>query len=152
MSTQFEYTDRLRKLIDEKHSVLTSLRELADVQVEQAFNSDMAVLVSVLARKQPLMDELSRIQEELSTYTLDDPDSRVWKSPADRLACRAVAQSCDQLLKNILQLEQQAIDELSDRRDAVAVQLQDGRDGMSARSAYFTNAAIDSSSLDLSSM
>ncbi len=150
-SDSLDYTARLRQLVDERLAILVSLRELADVQMQQASDADALMLMNVLARKQPLMDELSRIQDELAVYALDDPETRTWRTTAARLECRTVAERCEQLLREILQLEQLAIEQLSQRRDAIAVQLQDGRDGRTAHAAYFTNTMPDQSALDLSS-
>ncbi|MCC6508351.1 MAG: hypothetical protein IT423_04540 [Pirellulaceae bacterium] len=151
MRTDVEYTDNLAILMEAKMAVLEPLSELAKQQATITQTGDAEILLSFLARKQPLMDRLAELQSELAIYTHDDPAARVWRSAEHRSACRSASERCQNLLAEIVLLEKQSLDEMSQRRDAMAAQLQDGRDGNLAAQAYQAAGALEASSLDLSS-
>jgi hypothetical protein len=145
------YTDNLHRLMAAKVEVLEQLCELAKQQTTITQSGDATILLSFLSRKQPLMDRLGEIQEDLSIYAADDPAQRQWRSPEVRRTCRADSQRCQQLLSEIVLLEKQSLDEMSMRRDALAAQLQDGQDGTQAAKAYHSVDALSEGSLDLTS-
>ncbi len=150
MRLDVEYTDRLAELVLAKVQTLQQLCELAKQQASITQTSDATILLSFLARKQPLMDCLQDLQEELAEYQDDDPEQRVWRSPEDRKACQVASDRCQQLLSEIVLLEKQSLDEMSQRRDALAAQLQDASDANHAAHVYHSADALVESSLDLS--
>ena len=149
MFSSLEYTDNLQALMAGKVDVLEQLCELARQQSAVTGVGDAALLLSFLARKQPLMDRLAELQEALQIYAHDEPEERRWRSAADRHTCRAASDRCQHLLAEIVLLEKQSLDEMSARRDALAAHLQDGRDGNSASQAYHMADSLDEGSLDL---
>lgn len=149
MRRDVEYTDNLFGLMQAKVEVLQQLCELARQQGTLTQSGDATLLLNFLARKQPLMDRLVEIQELLSPYADDDPESRVWRTAQWRQACRESSQLCQQLLGEIVLLEKQSLDEMSLRRDALAAQLEDGRDGSLAAQAYQAAESLEGGSLDL---
>lgn len=151
MRTDVKYTDNLHALMAAKVEVLEQLCELARQQATITQSGDATILLSFLSRKQPLMDRLSDVQSQMAVYVDDDPTARVWRSPELRQACRADSEHCQQLLSEIVLLEKQSLDQMSERRDALAAQLQDGRDGSLAAQAYHSSAALAEGSLDLTS-
>lgn len=148
-SEAFEYTQQLWLLYSQQLVVLERLFELCELQSRTDLNGDDRVLTGYLARKQPLMDEIACIQQQLMVYADDDPESRVWYSASEREQCRQMADRCQSLLRQILVLEQQAIDCLSQRRDAIACQLQEGRDRLMVRSLYQSDSDPREGALDL---
>ncbi len=150
MRFDVEYTDRLAELMLAKVETLEQLCELARQQASITQTGDATILLSFLARKQPLMDRLQDLQDCLAEYQLDDPEARVWRSDSHRSACRAASDRCQNLLSEIVLLEKQSLDEMSERRDAMAAQLQDSRDASHAASVYHSADALAESSLDLS--
>lgn len=151
MRTDVQYTDNLFALMESKVEVLEQLCELARQQATITQSGDATILLSFLSRKQPLMDRLMEIQSGLSIYTTDDPATRVWRRTDLRQTCRLTSERCQRLLAEIVLLEKQSLDEMSDRRDALAAQLQDGRDGSLATQAYQASEALDEGSFDLTS-
>lgn len=151
MRTDVMYTDKLSALMAAKVEVLEQLCELAKQQATITQSGDATILLSFLSRKQPLMDRLSDIQDDLSVYIADDPTERKWRSSELRVACSGDAQRCQQLLSEIVLLEKQSLDEMSLKRDALAAQLQDGQDGTLAAQAYHSSAVLSEGSLDLTS-
>lgn len=142
-------TQQLSDLIERQLSILSALRLLAVQQADCLGADDGELLLSMIARKQPLIEELLQIQIELQPYRNEDPDQRVWSDSAARERCKAMVASCDQLHQEIVRLESQSLDELENNRNAVAAQLQDCRDASLATSAYTADTVLSQSSLDL---
>jgi len=151
MRTDTEYTDNLFALMDAKVEVLDQLCDLAKQQANLTETGDPTLLLTFLARKQPLMDRLASIQDHLRIYTDDDPEQRVWRTESLRHDCRRSAQRCEQLLGAIVALEKQSLDDMSLRRDALAAHLQDGRDAVTAVEAYHSAELLSEGSFDLTS-
>lgn len=150
MRVDVEYTDQLAELMLAKVQTLEQLCDLARQQASITQSGDATILLSFLARKQPLMDRLQELQEALAEYQDDDPEARVWQSDTHRLTCRAASDRCQQLLSEIVLLEKQSLDEMSERRDALAAQLQESREASHATNLYHSADALAESSLDLS--
>ncbi|QDU93970.1 flagellar export chaperone FlgN [Lignipirellula cremea] len=134
-------TDRLAELIDAKREVLTRLRQFARRQVEVVAEEDLTRLFSLLAAKQTLVDELTRLETELNPFRNQQPEDRVWRSPEARDACRESVQSCEAIYRELLLLEKQGAADLSERRDHIARQLDGAHSAAKARRAYGHEAA-----------
>ncbi|MFO1065103.1 MAG: hypothetical protein U0892_14655 [Pirellulales bacterium] len=150
-SSSVQYTDRLSELVTVKSQVLEQLRDLARVQADVTQSCDPTELLSFLARKQPLMDLLAEVQSELAGYAADDPEARVWRTPEARVVCRAQSERCQLLLSEIVLLEKHSLDEMEGRREAIAFQLQNGRDAGAVIAAYHSTDGLQEGSLDLTS-
>ncbi len=144
-----EYTENLLQCMQDRLGALTALRQLADSQADAATGGDVNVTLGILARKQTLLDQLSVIQQRLQPFFDDDPEARVWTSPERREACRQHAYEGSRLLQEIMQLEKTALDEMAGRREAVAAQLQDGKDSILAHTAYTADSMLCESALDI---
>jgi hypothetical protein len=129
-------TDRLIALIDAKHTVLSHLHDLAQRQFALASERDAAGLVSLLAAKQKLLDALSALEERLDPFREQDPQARLWKSPAERARCASVAENCRNLLDEIMALDQRGMKLLKDRQQATLATIHAAHDAAHARSAY----------------
>ncbi len=150
MRLDVEYTDRLAELMLAKVQTLEQLCELSRQQAIITQSGDATILLSFLARKQPLMERLQEVQDWLAEYQEDDPESRVWRSSELRSACRSASERCQHLLAEIVLLEKQSLDEMSERRDALAAQLQDTGEARHAAEVYHSADALAESSFDLS--
>ncbi len=149
--SSLQHTERLTALTNAKVEVLEKLRDLARVQAEVTRSCDATELLNFLSRKQPLMDQLAAVQSELNVYSQDDPDQRQWRSSEARQSCRKQVERCQLVLSEIVLLEKQTLDEMIERRDAIASQLQNGRDATAAATAYRTSEYLVEGSLDLTS-
>ncbi len=129
-------TDLLAELIDQKHGVLIELRELSRRQVDVIDGGDTSKLISILAAKQKHLNRLQEIQRGLDPFRDQDPESREWRVPDDRERCRAAAERCEALLREIMIVERQCESNLIVRRDAAADQLQGTHRANEARTAY----------------
>ncbi len=142
-------TQQLNALIERQCNILSALRVLALQQVECLGAEDGEMLLSMIARKQPLIEELLQIQTQLLPYRDQDPDQRTWQDDSTRECCKAMQARCEQLHQEIVRLESMALGELEMNRNAVAAQLQDCRDATLASSAYSADTVLSESSLDL---
>ena len=144
-------TDLLAEMIDKKHDVLAALRELSRRQAEIISEGDFTKLLSVLAAKQKLLDELQAIERLLDPFREQDPDHRVWRSAADRERCRQAAQRCEALLREILVVEKRGEADLVYRRDQAAAKLHGVHVASEARTAYTNVSEPTFGKLDLTS-
>ena len=142
-------TQQLSALIERQWNILSALRVLAHQQVDCLGAEDGEMLLSMIARKQPLIEELLLIQSELTPFRDQDPEQRIWHDPASRERCQTMQESCEQLHQEIVRLESMALGELEMNRNAIAAQLQDCRDATLATSAYTADTVLTESSLDL---
>ncbi|XZE43637.1 hypothetical protein SH467x_003203 [Pirellulaceae bacterium SH467] len=116
-------TDRLFGLFETKLHLLTQMQSMALEQDELVAQHDMSGLMSLLSRKQQLMESLQAIQNGLVDYQHDDPEKRVWSSPARRVECQKIVKRCDDLVQQLILLENRSLDHMNLQRDAVQSQL-----------------------------
>lgn len=129
-------TDQLRSLIQERLRTVEALHDFAGRQAELVQNREMTSLLSLLANKQRLLEQLQRIERALDPFRQQDPDSRAWPTPRDRLDCQRMAERCEDLLREVIQLEQRSEQELETRRAAGARQLEQVQSAGRATRAY----------------
>jgi hypothetical protein len=142
-------TQQLSALMERQLNVLSALRMLAVQQSECLGVDQVELLLSLIARKQPLIEEFLQIHAELKPFRDQDPDLRVWAGAVDRTRCRELLESCNKLHQEIVRLESHALGELELNRNAIAAQLQDCRDATLASTAYLTDSILAEGSLDL---
>jgi|694.fasta_scaffold01378_8 hypothetical protein len=143
------YTQRLLSLIESRHRLVTDLLTLTASQGQVSFTEEMPAILGLLARKEGLVDELQQLQSELSVYAYDEPEDRVWDSVQQRTRCQQLADTTEQLLKKILELDSATLDSMHQHRDAIAAQLQHGQDSTLAESAYTAGSQLAESLLDI---
>src|SRR5262245_43311741 len=140
-------TEKLATLVATKHQVLKVLVQLSSRQLELIEAAEMTTLIKLLAAKQTVMSQLQAIEEELKPFRGEDPESRVWRSPAERTACQAQAEAANALLSKALALEQQAETAMLERRDAAATALSAVQTAGDARAAYAAMPTTPASSI-----
>ncbi len=148
-SAEFQYTDFLLNCMQERCDLLEALKTLAESQAIAASHAEIDLTLGILGRKQALLEELADVQNKLKPYFNDDPEQRAWKSAEHRQRCRKLADQCQRLLQETMQLEHEALQEMTSRRDAVAAQLQDGKDSILAHTAYMADSFLGESALDI---
>jgi hypothetical protein len=144
-------TDRFAQLIDAKLTVLRQLQAIAQKQLLAIEESELTSLLSVLAAKQQLLDVLKQLDSQLEPYRAQDPESRIWRTPQDRVRCRQQAERCEAILRDVLGLEKQAESAMIRRREDVTNQIQQLDHAANAQRAYVQTPVAASSSLDLTS-
>ena len=73
-------TDRLAKLIAQKHEILVQLLELVQRQRQIVGEGNMTRLLSLLAAKQPFISQLQEVETDLDPFRSQDPEERHWRS------------------------------------------------------------------------
>ena len=144
-------TDLLADLIGKKLAVLEQLRDLSRRQSDLISDDDIQRLLSLLSAKQTLLNELQKFQKQLEPFRKQDPETRRWRSPADRERCRQVAERSEALLGEIMLVEKQSEAELARRRDDAVARLHGVNSSATATRAYMTSPRPHRSTLDLSS-
>lgn len=147
----FEHTERLAKLIVIKHDLLKQLHALAQRQVEVIASDEVDRLMTLLAEKQVLLNQLQRVEATLNPFRSENADARRWRSPEDRRRCQLVADRANALLAELMQLEKQAEGALVVSRDNTSRELQASTSAFAARQAYVGQPAAPHQSLDLMS-
>ena len=129
-------TTRLAALITAKQQVLEILVQLGQKQVATILAGDMSSLLKLLAGKQSVMSHLQGIEQAMAPFRDEDPEKRVWESPAHRTACQARADQCNVLLREAMRLEHTAEAEMIKRRDSTQASLASVQAAADARAAY----------------
>ena len=145
-------TDQLDQLIHQKHQVLMQLRDLSRQQLALiSAGEDMVPLLTVLSAKQRLMDQLTLLERKLDPFRDQDPETRKWRSPADRQRCALAAERCRSLLNETMLLEKQGVADLTRRRNETAARHKASSSAVLASAAYAGHATGQDGHLDLTS-
>ncbi len=147
-----ERTDLLFQLIEKRFHLAAALCQLAEAQYSAAAQDDIDVTLGFLTRKQAILGDLSVIQQQLQPYMNDDPDSRQWRCADLRSRCQQLSGEGSRFLKEAAQLEENTLQKFTTKREAIAAQLQDGRDSILASSAYTAGEVLDGGQLDISDL
>ena len=129
-------TEVLAQLIGNKHELLLQIRQLSARQVEFVEADDMARMIRLLAVKQRLLAAMEETERRLDPFRREDPEQRVWKSPAHRQRAQETSARCDALLQEIMSMEKGCESHLFRRRDEAAGQLQGVHRSAQAATAY----------------
>jgi hypothetical protein len=129
-------TGRLAALIRAKLEVLEILTRLSRRQLALIAGGDSAALVKLLTAKETVLSQLQAIERQLHPFRDEDPEGRIWNSPAERAACQREAERANSLLAEALDLERQAEAAMLARRDATAAALSAAQGAADARAAY----------------
>ena len=147
----FALTDRLQELVRRKHACVSQLFALGQQQCEVVDGGDVNDLLRILGAKQVLIGTLQEIEKLLEPYRHDDPESRSWRSPADRETCAQLVAQCDLLYRALLENERRSEQRLSARRDDAAARLYEVHAAHEVRGAYFPAPLENHGTLDLMS-
>lgn len=149
---QVSQTDRLHELISERFEVVQHLLSLTEAHAATVGNEDLAVTMSILGRKESLIDRLRMVHQELDANRDAAPPSRVWRDAGLRLETQRLADQSDEMLRKILEMDGQTLQTMQEHRDAIAAQLHHGNDTLSAQQAYSTQHILSESLLDVSDL
>lgn len=126
----------LADLVHRKHEVLTQLCAIGRRQQEIVESGETTTLLELLAGKQRMITLLQQLEQSLTPFHGENPDARIWPSPAHRELCARRAADCNRLLAEVVELERRSADRLTVRRNDVAAQLRQAHTASQARSAY----------------
>ncbi|MEO0529186.1 MAG: hypothetical protein AAF266_01280, partial [Planctomycetota bacterium] len=129
-------TESLARLVKQKRRLLEQMVLVGRRQGELIESGDAAALLQLLSGKQQLIAGLQTVEQGLAAFQNDNPEQRVWRSPADRASCKADADACSVLLAESLAMEQQHEAAMTERRDALSKQMQQAQSAHAASTAY----------------
>jgi flagellar biosynthesis/type III secretory pathway chaperone len=133
----FEHdTDLLAALVAAKLKILELLAQLARKQLALADRGESTDLLKLLAAKQTVLAQLQHVERRLDPFRSQDPEARVWRSPADRQRCQERANRCDELLAETMRVEKQGEAAMIRRRDQAASVLAGAAAAADAQAAY----------------
>jgi flagellar biosynthesis/type III secretory pathway chaperone len=142
-------TAKLTQLLADKCKLLMQLRQLGARQFESIDTADLSQLLNLLAAKQRLIGGLQSIEQQLDPYRAQSPDQRAWANQSDRQQCAALAETCERLLAEVVEIEKQSEHHLILRRDEAATRLHAAHFASQARQAYDGPTTAASSHVDL---
>jgi hypothetical protein len=131
-----ETTEQLAELIRRKHQILVQLRDVGRRQADLVGRGEITALLKLLAGKQQLIVGLQDLERELKPFFAQHPDSRVWRSAADRARCAQMANECNTMLEEVVALEKRGAEKMDARKNEVAEQLQQAHAATHIRNAY----------------
>jgi hypothetical protein len=137
-------TDQLFRLIESKLHLLNEMRSMSMSQAECVAQHDMPALMSLLSKKQGLMESLQSVQVDLAPFNLQDPEKRVWTSTDKRQKCREMLANCDSILQQLIVMENRSLDNMVVQRELVSAQLQQNVDATVVQHAYHSGESIES--------
>ncbi len=143
-------TDMLRENLIQKRDVLLQLRQLADLQSALVSGGDSRKLLGLLATKEKLLKALKKVEASMDPFRDEDPEERVWRSTADRQAAREIAEECNRLLTEIMEIDRSDEGKLIARRDVNAEARRRVRNTKVAITAYSQPSPHHTGNLDLS--
>ncbi|MEM9185672.1 MAG: flagellar export chaperone FlgN [Planctomycetota bacterium] len=132
-------TQQLAGLIDQRLRLLAQFLAIGQKQAELIAADETGSLLRLLGAKNQLIAALKTIEQRLAPFHEQDPEGRVWESPAAREACAAKAAECRLLLEKVMQQEKANEIAITARRDAVAEKLESTTAATLARNAYREN-------------
>ena len=145
-------TQDFAQLIDARLAVLVQLLALSRRQATVINDSELSTLLTLLAGKQQLVNQLQVLDRQLAPYQQQSPESRHWASQSERTRCQQQAARCEAVLREILVTEKQAEDHLVQQRDAVSQRLAAvNQSDHAARSYIPAPSTLASGLLDLTS-
>jgi hypothetical protein len=142
-------TEILSDRIEQKLSLLGQLRDLGRRQAALIEAGDLTQLLKLLSAKQRLLVALQSVERELDPFRDENPERRVWMSPAHRQRCAQNAAACEALLCSIVEQERQSEAQMKLRRDAAAARLDGAHSVAAAQRAYAAEESPAAGCLDL---
>ena len=150
-STTALETELLTELMGRKRDCLVQLRDLGPRQLAMVREGSMTALLDLLSAKQRLLLELQELDRQLVPFRGQDPNARRWPTPEARQQTARQLAECEALLVQIVRQEKQSEEELIQRRQQTAIQLQSVHAAHRARGAYLAPHRGPAGRLDLAS-
>jgi hypothetical protein len=129
-------TEQLSELVRKKHQILVRLRDVGQQQADLVGIGEIGSLLKLLAGKQQLIVGLQELERLLKPYYAENPETRVWRTPAERAECARLVTECNALLEQVVQLEKRGAEQMDARKNEVAQQLNQAHAASHVRNAY----------------
>lgn len=125
----------------ERRTCFAGLLELSRRQPALIEQGDYSALLALLGRKQHLIDQLDRLAAAVPDVVTRWQSQKITLSDETRRVCDAELAAGEAVLQQILEIEQQSQQQLSERRDVVRHQLMGVASAGRAAAAYEETAA-----------
>jgi hypothetical protein len=132
-------TNILAGLMVKRRKCLTQLRDLGVRQQELIAAGEISALLRLAGAKQQLIVALQALEKQLAPFQEQDPDKRVWASAEARAQCASDAEASRELIRQVMEMEQDGERQMTARRDQVAGQIRAVAAGGRVREAYQAN-------------
>ena len=129
-------SEHLYQLIGQKLDLLEQLHSCSGNQMQYVDSENLSALLEVLAAKQRLLFEIEGLDRQITRYHVDDPEDRVWPSQEMRTRCREMVSRCNVLVREALENDQLAEQQLSRKKNEAKQQLLQVSDKIRVQGAY----------------
>jgi len=127
---------QLRPLLDRQHQLYAELKSLSDQQKQTLQQGSTTDLLTILAKRQGIVDQLGRLAEELAPLR-EQWDSLIEKlAEDDRQSLRSLVLETQELAQSVMQQDDVDQSQLRDMRRTVAHELSQVNQTAAARNAY----------------
>ena len=123
-------------LMKAMESILERLHSVSERQLKFVQEGDISMLNQLFGHKYKLIEERDRINRQLEPHLSVPPEERHWNSGTEKQETEAVRTHCEQLLAEILRIDQQGIQIMSEQKSAVEDQLRRIHQGSRLHAAY----------------
>lgn len=152
MNTTF-FPDDLAELLHEQSLLLEQLIEFGIQQREAIENNRMSELLAILAQKQPMLDRLGKIREQLHDVRDLIESNSFWQNSSIRSGCQIMRDQASRLFETLIEFENGCEVALAESRNQIRHRLDNLDSGRAAANAYQSQAtATPSPRIDFSSM
>ena len=127
---------RMTEIMTERAVVLEQLLVVSHTQLKLVRGNDIASLLQLLARKQQFLDNLESCERALDPFRSIEAEKRKWDTDTDKDNCSVAMQKCNDLLKQILELDKTSETELAVMKDQTQARIQNMESGGRAANAY----------------
>jgi hypothetical protein len=124
------------ELIYRKEELLRRLLPISVQQLEIVRQSNLTVLLQLLAVKQRLMNEFEAIEKQLHPFQEIPPEKRKWKNETERLEVGESVERCAAMLEEIIRNDSTSMEELAVQKTDTENQLKRVRQGSRIFSSY----------------
>ena len=124
------------ELIRSEEEILQRLLLVSQRQLEIVEAGNITVLIQYLGMRQQLWGEFELLEQQLGPHKGIAPESRSWKSAAERQLTESALNRCKDLLEKILENDQICLTKTAAQKDEVEKQLHRVQRGGNVALAY----------------
>jgi len=152
MNTTF-FPNDLVELLREQSVLLEQLIEFGKQQREAIDNNRMSELLAILAHKQPQLDRLGNLREQLHNVRALIESEFFWQKASTRRDCQIMRDQAARLFETLIEFENGCEVALAESRNQIRHRLENIESGRAAANAYELQATTPPSPrIDFSSM
>ena len=144
---------QLESLLQHQVELLSELIQFGGEQQDAIEAGRVSELLSVLARKQPFLEQLGHVRQQLQDWREEIESGHFWSDTQCQIRCQHLRDRAAVAFKTLIESEQACETALTASRDQIQIRLQHVDSGRNAANAYQSQAtAPPTSRVDFSSM